>query len=245
VADLVAGVDGCRAGWVVVLTQSACGGGRGAAAEVAVAPDFRRVLELTREVRVVGVDMPIGLLDAAAPGGRECDRHARRLLGRARACSVFSPPVRGALVRQSYRRALSANRASSAERLGISIECFNLFSRLREVDEALSANLTLAERVTEIHPELSFRALAGATVGLGEPKRSRRGLARRVTLLRPVFPRLACLLETRLPGVAPDDVLDAHAVAWSAARVARNGAVCLPARPAPRDARGLPMAIWY
>ena len=48
-----------------------------------------------------------------------------------------------------------------------------------------------------------------------------------------------------IPGVSADDILDAHAVAWSAARVARDSAVCLPSRPAPRDARGLPMAIWY
>ena len=244
-AELVAGVDGCRAGWVVVLTESACVGGAAAVADVAVVPDFRGVLDLTRNARVIGVDMPIGLLDAAAPGGRECDRHARRLLGRLRACSVFSPPVRAALVRPSYRRALSANRASSAARLGISIECFGLFPRLREVDEALTTDLALAERVTEIHPELSFRALAGATVGLGEPKRSPRGLSKRVALLRPVFPCLARALRGRLAGVAADDVVDAHAVAWSAARVARNNAVCLPARPAPRDARGLPMAIWY
>ena len=244
-ADLVAGVDGCRAGWVVVLTESACVGGAAAVADVAVVPDFRGVLELTREARVVGVDMPIGLLDAAVPGGRECDRHARRLLGRLRACSVFSPPVRAALMRPSYRRALLANRASSAARLGISIECFGLFPRLREVDEALTADLTLAERITEIHPELSFRALAGTAMGLGEPKRSPRGQSRRVALLRPVFPRVARVVKVRLTGVAPDDVLDAHAVAWSAARVVRNGAVCLPARPAPRDARGLPMAIWY
>jgi predicted RNase H-like nuclease len=245
VTDLVAGVDGCRAGWVVVLTRSSCGGCAGAITDVAVAGDFRGVLDLTREARVVGVDMPIGLLDAAAPGGRECDRHARRLMGRLRACSVFSPPVRDALTRPSYRRALSANRASSAARLGISIECFGLFPRLREVDEALTADLTLAERVTEIHPELSFRALAGASVGLCEPKRSPRGLSRRVALLRPVFPRVARLLRARLAGVAADDVVDAHAVAWSAARVARDRAVCLPGRPAPRDARGLPMAIWF
>src|SRR5439155_4147082 len=87
VAPLVAGVDGCRAGWVVVLSE-------GARSEVTVARDFAGVLGLTRGACVVGVDMPIGLLDAAAPGGRECDRHARRLLGRGRACSVFSPPAR-------------------------------------------------------------------------------------------------------------------------------------------------------
>jgi predicted RNase H-like nuclease len=244
VADLVAGVDGCRAGWVVVLTNSACAD-IGADAEVTVAHDFRAVLDLVRDARVVGVDMPIGLLDAAVPGGRECDRHARRLLGSPRACSVFTPPARGALTRVSYRGALAANRRSSAARLGISIECFGLFPRLREVDEALGADPALAERVTEIHPELSFRALAGGAAGLPEPKRSPRGLARRLALLRRAFPHVARTLPPRMRGVAADDVLDAHAVAWSAARVARDTAVCLPARPAPRDARGLPMAIWY
>src|SRR5438105_2901832 len=207
-----------------------------------VACDFRAVLDLTRRARVVGVDMPIGLLDAATPGGRECDRHARRLLGYPRACSVFTPPARCALTRPSYRAALAANRGSSAARLGISIECFGLFPRLREVDEALSCDVALAERVTEIHPELSFRALAGAPRGLVEPKRSPRGLSRRVALLRPVFPRLARALRMRVAGVAADDVLDAHAVAWSAARIVRDTAVCLPARPVPRDTRGLPMA---
>jgi len=218
VAPLVAGVDGCRAGWVVVLSD-------GARAEVSVARDFTGVLEVTRAARVVGVDMPIGLLDAAAPGGRECDRHARRLLGRGRACSVFSPPARCALTRATYRAALASNRASSAARLGISIECFFLFPRLREVDEALRADEALARRV--------------------EPKRSPRGLSRRVALLRRVFPRVAQALRARVTGVAADDVLDAHAVAWSAARVARGAAVCLPENPAPHDARGLPMAIWY
>lgn len=241
---LVAGVDGCRAGWVVVVTELGCAEGDGARAEVVVVPDFPRVLHVTRDARVVGVDMPIGLLDAATRGGRECDRHARRLLGR-RGCCVFTPPVRRALARGTYRGALAANRASSPARLGISIECFGLFQRLREVDEALAAEPALVARVSEVHPELAFRALAGAPFGLAEPKRSPRGRSRRVALLRRVFPGLRHALGRRAPGVAPDDVLDAHAVAWSAARVARGAAVRLPAGPAPRDARGLPMAIWY
>jgi len=245
VGELVAGVDGCRAGWLVVLTDAAAADGGPEPSEVALARDFRAVLELTRGARIVGVDMPIGLLDAATPGGRDCDRQARRLLGHPRGCSVFTPPARGALTRASYRAALAANRRTSAARLGISIECFGLFPRLREVDEALVADSGLTSRVTEIHPELSFRALARTPTGLAEPKRTARGLARRVALLRRVFPRLSRALRCREAGVAADDIVDAHAVAWSAARVARDVAVCLPTRPAPRDARGLPMAIWY
>jgi predicted RNase H-like nuclease len=234
---LVAGVDGCRAGWVVVLGEP---GPRPPA--IAVARDFSGVLALTRGARVVGVDMPIGLLDAAAPGGRDCDRLARRLLGR-RGCCVFTPPVRAALRARDYRAALAANRASSAAGLGISIECFGLFPRLREVDEALAAEPALARRVTEVHPELAFRAMAATPGGL-PPKRSPAGRAQRLALLARHFVGIRAGARRPPRGARADDVIDAHAVCWSAARIARRRAVRLPARPS-CDARGLPMAIWY
>ena len=234
-APPVAGADGCRAGWVVVLV---CDG----EATTHVVPRFADVLDTAAGAHVIGVDMPIGLLDRAAPGGRECDRQARRLLGR-RACCVFTPPVRAALRARAYARALAVNRASSAARLGISIECFGLFRKLREVDAALGRRPELARRVREVHPELAFREMAGAAAGLA-PKRSADGRVRRLALLEHRFSavRAAALRPPR--GAAADDVIDAHAVCWSAARIARDCAVCLPARPS-HDARGLPMAIWY
>ncbi len=231
-APLVAGVDGCRAGWVVVFSRGA----------TVVVPTFRGVLDAARGAAVIGVDMPIGLLDRAVPGGRECDRLARRLLGR-RGCCVFTPPVRPALGAASYRRALAANRASSAARLGISIECFYLFDKLREVDEVLTAEPRLARRVTEVHPELAFREMAGAPAGL-PPKRSDAGRRRRLALLARHFPRARAAADRPPRGARADDVIDAHAVCWSAARIARRRAVRLSGRPA-HDSRGLPMAIWY
>lgn len=235
VTELVAGADGCRAGWVVVTAA-----GRDVA--TCVVRSFADVLHAAAGARVLGVDMPIGLLEQAIPGGRECDRQARRLLGR-RGCCVFSPPVRGALAARAYAGALAANRASSSARLGISIECFNLFAKLREVDAALTRQPALARRVREVHPELAFRAMAGAPAGL-PPKRSAAGRARRLALLERRFPRVRAAVVRPPRGAAADDVIDAHAVCWSAARIARARAVCLPARPS-RDARGLPMAIWY
>jgi predicted RNase H-like nuclease len=230
VATLVAGADGCR-----VLAA-------GAEATVEVVPRFVDVLRAAADARVIGVDMPIGLLDRAEPGGRDCDRLARRLLG-GRACCVFTPPVRRALRARRYARALAANRASSSARLGISIECFGLFARLREVDAALGPRPALARRVREVHPELAFRAMAGASAGL-PPKRSPAGRAQRLALLASRFARARAAALEPPPGAAAHDVVDAHAVCWSAARIARARAVCLPARPR-RDARGLPMAIWY
>jgi threonine dehydratase len=232
---LVAGADGCRAGWVVVLFA-------GSETTVRVVARFADVLHTAADAAVLGVDMPIGLLDRAVPGGRDCDRRARLLLGR-RACCVFTPPVRSALVARDYARALAVNRRSSAARLGISIECFGLFAKLRQVDAALRRRPRLARRVREVHPELAFREMARAPAGL-PPKRSSVGRAERLALLERYFPNVRGAAAAPPRGAAADDVIDAHAVCWSAARIAARRAVCLPARPG-HDAHGLPMAIWY
>lgn len=235
VATIVAGADGCRAGWVVVLAA-------GADTTVHVVRRFVDVLHTAADARVLAIDMPIGLLDRAVPGGRDCDRRARRLLGR-RACCVFTPPVRAALRAGDYAHALALNRRSSDAALGISIECFGLFAKLREVDTTLRRQPALARRVREVHPELAFRAMAGAPAGL-PPKRSPGGRAERLALLERRFPAVREAAARPPRGAAADDVIDAHAVCWSAARIAGGHAVCLPARPR-HDTRGLPMAIWY
>jgi predicted RNase H-like nuclease len=235
IATIIAGADGCRAGWVVVLA----GGG---ATTVRVVPRFADVVHATADAVVLGVDMPIGLLDEAVPGGRDCDRRARRLLGR-RACCVFTPPVRSALRAATYARALALNRGSSAAGLGISIECFGLFAKLREVDRALRRRPALAHRVREVHPELAFREMARALAGL-PPKRSAVGRAERLALLERRFPDVRSAVARPPRGAAADDVIDAHAVCWSAARIAARRAVRLSSRPG-HDACGLPMAIWY
>jgi threonine dehydratase len=214
----------------------------GGQASVEVVPRFVDVLRVAADAAVLGVDMPIGLLDRAVPGGRDCDRRARRLLGR-RGCCVFTPPVHAALRAATYAHALTLNRASSAARLGISIECFGLFAKLREVDAALRRRRALARRVREVHPELAFRAMACAPAGL-PPKRSTVGRAIRLTLLARRFSDVRAAAARPPRGAAADDVIDAHAVCWSAARIAGRRAVCLPRRPR-HDARGLPMAIWY
>ena len=215
---------------------------RGCESAVQVVPRFVDVLHVAAEAAVLGVDMPIGLLDRAVPGGRDCDRRARRLLGR-RGCCVFTPPVRSALRADKYARALALNRRSSAAGLGISIECFGLFAKLREVDVALRRRPALVRRVCEVHPELAFREMAGAPAGL-PPKRSAVGRAQRLALLERRFPDVRAAAMRPRRGAAADDVIDAYALCWSAARIARQRAVCLPVRPR-HDARGLPMAIWY
>src|SRR5450759_4209884 len=100
---IIAGVDGCVAGWIVVQRDTESG-----RSSWCMAPDFLSVLDVTRGAGVVAVDIPIGLLDAAVPGGRACDLMARALLGPKRASSVFPPPVRAALDCLTYPEALQA-----------------------------------------------------------------------------------------------------------------------------------------
>jgi predicted RNase H-like nuclease len=227
----VAGADGCRAGWVVALRLVPSG-------EVAVRT-VSRISELLREKAppvILGIDVPIGLLDEAAPGGREGDRKARELLGQPRARSVFSPPVRRTLRAKSYEDALRRNGS-----LGISRQCYGILPKIREVDELMTPSLQ--ERVLEVHPELSFYELNGGRA-LAESKKSERGLRTRIRLLERAWRcRLSGLVEAHYSSeVSRDDIVDAMVVCWTAGRILGGRAIRLPAHPL-RDFRGLRMEI--
>ena len=124
----VAGVDGCRGGWVVVLAAVLASTDRPVQMSSRLCATFAEVLALPERPQSIAVDMPIGLLEQAAPGGRPCDREARAVLGRPRSSSVFSPPTRKALAARSYAEVATLNGA------GMSKEAFNILPKIREVD---------------------------------------------------------------------------------------------------------------
>ncbi len=68
----VAGADGYRDGWVVVLWQMETSTVRRRTVET-----FEALLALPESPAMLGVDVVIGLPEEAAPGGRACDRSAR------------------------------------------------------------------------------------------------------------------------------------------------------------------------
>jgi predicted RNase H-like nuclease len=233
----VAGADGCRAGWLVVLHDVEAG--RQCAR---LLPRFRDVLALPERPQSIAVDMPIGLLDHAEPGGRECDRAARRVLGRPRSSSVFSPPVRGALREGDYASAQRRNQESSSHAIGLSRQAFGIAPKIRELDACMTPSRQ--RRVREAHPELAFAELFGSR-GTLSGKRTPRGRKQRLRLLLLAgFRDARSLLTERPRGAAIDDVLDACVLCWAAVRVRAGEARRLPHRPL-RDARGLRMEIWY
>ncbi len=236
----VAGVDGCRDGWAVVLLE-VNGERRIQHEEVRVVPGFEDLLCLPELPRFVGIDIPLGLPNSAVPGGRTCDQEARRLLGHRRGTSVFSPPVRSVLQARSYEEALKLNRESSRHQVGITMQVYNLLPKLREVHEVMTPELQA--RVREVHPELSFAAMNGAPVE--ESKHSPQGKQHRLELLDHHFNRVEEALETVEPGpVTDEDVIDAYAAGWSAWRMATGKARSVPEH-LQLDPCGLRMGIWF
>jgi threonine dehydratase len=153
---LVAGVDGCRGGWVAAFLEARRG--RPARLEWSVFPRFAELLEREPRPRLIAVDMPVGLPSEPRSGGRECDREARRLLGRRRA-SIFTPPPRPLLAAAAYDEVRGA---------GLSRQSFNIGTKIRELDALLTPRLQ--KRVRESHPELGFLALRGRP--MAHPKRT-------------------------------------------------------------------------
>lgn len=149
----LAGVDGCRDGWFAVLQDRGQASPRVVKVRFALCRSLSEVMSLPENPAPIAVDIPIGLLEQAEPGGRSCDRAARVLLGRGRASSVFTPPTRAALQGQSYREAMRLNGA------GMSKQTFNLIAKIREVDAHIEP--ALQQRIFEAHPELAFLTLAG------------------------------------------------------------------------------------
>jgi predicted RNase H-like nuclease len=162
---------------------------------------------------VIAIDVPIGF------GPRQADGEARAFL-RGAASTVFTTPTRRLL------------EAPFGPGLGISAQAHALGPRILHVTQLAESD----PRIREVHPEVSFRAM-----NEGRPlryrKRSAGGALERIALLQ----RRGIVIETLGESAsAPlDDVLDAAAAAWSAARISRGEASSLP------DPPDSGVAIWY
>jgi predicted RNase H-like nuclease len=247
----VAGVDGCKRGWVAVVALP------GSAPTVRVFPCFADLVGQLPEDAIIAVDMPIGLPDRTSQGGRGPERAVRPLLGR-RQSSVFSIPSRQAVqvatgafstLDQWYadhRLASTVARATSDPPRGVSIQAFGIFAKIREIDALLLDRPALRGRIFESHPEVAFWRLNGGQA-MSLPKKVKgkvnpAGMEERRTLLlrHGLDPALLAVVP---PGVGEDDLVDAAAMRLIAGRIARGEAVPFP-DPPDVDGRGIGMAIW-
>jgi predicted RNase H-like nuclease len=237
----LAGVDGCRSGWVAAFVRPADGETR-----VRIVPRFADVLDAPEAPAHVAVDIPIGLPDRIGPDGRGPERAIRPLLG-ARQSSVFAVPPRAAVFAPDFRAACAAALAASDPPRKVSKQLFMIAPKICEVDALLRAGAACVDRVREVHPELAFWRLNGDRA-LDQPKKVKGvcyepGLALRRSLLVAAGLPASVVMAAPPKGAGADDLLDALACATVARRLFARMARPFPDPPG-RDRYGLTVAIW-
>ena len=226
----VAGVDGCRGGWVCVDERDGELTGR-------IFSTFKELLDTLRTASIVAVDIPIGLPEQ---GKRDCDMAVRFHLGRPRASSVFPTPVLGILHEEKYSVANLKHRDIDGR--GLSRQAFAILPKIRDVNLLLQPNPSLQTRVREIHPEVCF-AVWNWGVSMRHRKASPEGRAERERLIDAEWSGQRAAILDRLQGAYEyDDLNDAFAALWTARRIAAGTARVLGSRPI--DKYGLRMEMW-
>ena len=231
----LAGVDGCKGGWVVAESD-----GLLSTVQFWIAQTFAEIVSAySTGPAIVIVDIPIGL---AADCPRACDQAARALLGSPRSNSVFSAPCRSVLEATTYFDACQLSRLARGK--AISQQCFGILPKIREVDNAMSPSVQ--QWVREAHPEVTFAVLADDRHGLAASKKEPTGMQHRLELLAKILPEVNPVSEVqrlRPARVHSDDVVDALACLATAHRLSKGLEVLLPAGVVERDAQGLRMEI--
>lgn len=225
----VLGVDACAAGWVGAILDPAAPRPR-----IAVAASIGALVEAVRQtldLQAVAIDIPIGLPDDST---RQADVLARKAL-KGKASTVFTTLTREAYEQESRTAADTANRARSGQ--GVGAQAFGLRHKVLEVDAWVRSRPTVA--VFEVHPELSFAVMAGEPILAA--KKTDEGRAARLAALAAAGIASPSVLKG--DGYAADDVLDACAAAWTAARRTTGLARSLPETPE-TFSDGIPAAIW-
>jgi predicted RNase H-like nuclease len=222
----LAGVVPCPGGWLVA----------GAKLQgITLTPEaplvFKTILDVVDykpAYQIISLAAPIGLLDDPVPGGRHCDRDARRLIGWPRNGAIVSAPARSVLSDLAAGRDVSLSAVSR-----------RLAARFAEVDENIQPYWQ--RTVFEVHPEISFFQL-NEDQPLRHSKHRQVGVQERTDLLKARLPGVERILDTRVIGAKATHLVDGAVCLWTARRIAARAVSRLPEDPE-WDNAGLRMEI--
>lgn len=239
---MIAGVDGCRGGWVVAVSEVwPCR----SKPRLHLCHDFAAVRKLTGSYEAIAVDIPMGLPRPSER--RACDLQARERLGKFGRNRVFFAPPREALDAETPKIFQRTMRRLTGK--GVGYPVWAIVPKIKQVDQDLTPKVQ--GRICEFHPELVWHHLAGRVL---QPKKTKDGVGQRLEIiLNAGVERVWIDSMTswrkgsdRAAKVKLDDILDAI-VGLAAAADFRNGDLSrrIPSGQPPRDQRGLRMEMWF
>jgi len=216
----LAGVVPCSRGWLAATAKLQ--GITMSPEEPQVFDSFLELLDYKPAYQVIALFAPIGLPDEPTPGGRLCDREARRILGAPRSAAISSTPARPALGHETYKEAAEANGGH------LSVVAWSQLEKYAEVDAHIAPYWQ--RTVFEVHPELSFYQLAEDRP-VRYPKHTQEGLRERQDLLRARIPGVERIIDARVMRISAAQLADATACLWTARRIASRAVQRLPEDP--------------
>ncbi len=229
---LIAGIDGCPAGWICLVENLDTG-------EI-YSSLYRTARELVYQSPspdLMMIDIPIGLPEA---GHRQCDVEARRLLAN-RHMTIFPAPIRAALTARTREEASDITFGIDGRR--VAHQSWGLYPKVREIDELLRSDVGLRGKLLETHPELCFRQWNNGEI-LQSSKKSPTGRQARFGLIGEHLFNGIRHRHPKATEVGSDDIADAFAALWTAKRKWYGTAIQIPSLP-PQDSFGITMSIWY
>ena len=215
---LIAGVEPCPAGWLVVGARLQ--GITAFPTEPEVFPTFAEILDYRPSFDVIAIHCHLSFPEEDTPGGRTCDREARKLLGFARGGAVKSPPSRHYLRTQDL---------DARAKKGLDPISARMMRRYAEVADEMQPYRQ--RQVFEVHPELSFFQL-NDDMPMQHSKYTEEGVLERRRLVEARIPGVDVVLDAQLPGgVTARHLLDATADMVTARRIAARAVDRIPEDP--------------
>ena len=215
----ILGIDGSKSGWIGVKQNLNHEG----SSEILFSNkliDF-----LSPDIKLIIIDMPVGLDNNIQQGGRLVDKEARKQLLK-RKSSIFNAPIRDVLKAKSYNE---ANSISKSKGLGISKQSWNLVPKINELDQIMQ--IKIRPQIYESHPELCFQIMNDGVLKFS--KKEKMGIKERKNILiKNGLDRE--FLDNSLKknkNFQPDDFLDACALSWTAKRIINKQNIDLPEDP--------------
>lgn len=242
----LAGVDGCKGGWVVAYGRL-----DGETQKPRFASTIDEIVYGDERPSIIAIDVPIGLPKYSPVGGRGPEPELRKIL-KGRASSVFRVPSRRVIyagldgdlkvVRSQYKVACELARKTSKDERAFALQSLYIFDKIASVDTFLRAHPDCVSFVHETHPELAFNYMnSGAPVP--SSKKSKEGFEARCRLLIKAGIPVEAIYALPPRGAKRDDAIDSLACLVTARRIGNKLAKRHPDSEC-KDEYGLPMAIW-